>query len=122
QIQQVLVNLVRNAIEAMADDKPGERRLRIGAARRGDVVEVAVEDSGRGIDAEAHRQLFQPFFTTKDHGMGMGLSISQSIVELHEGRIWSTSNAERGATFHFTLPLARRSRNGELKRHRVRRR
>jgi PAS domain S-box-containing protein len=105
QLQQVLINLVMNGIEAMASvaDRPRELVIRSGP-HGGDEVLVAVEDAGVGIDPNSVNQLFSAFFTTKPGGMGMGLSISRSIVEAHGGRLWATRNPTHGATFHFALP------------------
>ncbi len=106
QIQQVLVNLMRNAIEAMqlSDD----RTLTVSARPSNDgMVEIAVADSGPGISPDVIERLFQPFFTTKSQGMGVGLSISRTIVEAHGGRIWVESNDRGGATFRFTLRAVR---------------
>jgi signal transduction histidine kinase len=105
QLQQVLINLVMNGIEAMAsvDDRPRKLVIR-SQPHEGDQVLVAVEDAGVGIDPEKVDQLFSAFFTTKPGGMGMGLSISRSIIEGHGGRLWATPNARHGATFHFVLP------------------
>lgn len=121
QIQQVLVNLVRNAVDAMAETGRERRSLRIRTCRRGSFLELRVQDAGRGISAEAGERVFDSFFTTKPHGLGMGLSISRTIIELHEGRIWATPNPSVGVTFHITLPLARRTRDGRAERDRVRR-
>jgi signal transduction histidine kinase len=120
QIQQVLVNLVRNAIEAMVETPRDRRLLRIRTRRRGAHIEVAVQDSGRGIDADACERVFESFFTTKSHGLGMGLSISRSIIEMHDGRIWVTPNARGGVTFQFVLPSTRRTRDGSATGNRVR--
>lgn len=105
QIQQVVLNLIRNAIEAMED---GSRRdLVVGAAPADDrMVEVFVSDTGPGISSDIVDQLFQPFMTTKAQGMGVGLSISRTIVEAHGGRIWVESQPSGGTTFRFTLPAA----------------
>ena len=103
QIQQVALNLIRNAIEAMQDAP--RRELIVGANRTADdMVEVFVSDTGHGISAEAAQQLFQPFFTTKAEGMGVGLSISRTIIEAHGGRIWVEPNPAGGTIFRFTLP------------------
>jgi PAS domain S-box-containing protein len=120
QIQQVVMNLVRNAIDAMAETERSRRELRIKTRRRGPYIEVAVQDAGRGIDGEAGGRVFESFFTTKTHGLGMGLSISRSIIELHDGRIWVTPNAKGGVTFQFVLPLARRTRDVTAAGNRVR--
>jgi len=107
QLQQVIINLVMNAVEAMAsiDDRP--RQLVIRSRGAADEVIVTVRDAGVGIEPSAVNQLFSPFFTTKPGGMGMGLSISRSIIDAHGGRFWATSNADHGASFHFTLPPLR---------------
>src|ERR1700720_2619153 len=104
QLQQVLVNLLTNAIDAMATND-GERVLcvRCEVHDSGSVV-VSVEDTGKGVEPSAADRIFSPLFTTKAHGMGMGLSICRSIVEAHEGRLWATANLPRGAIFHFTVP------------------
>ncbi len=106
QIEQVLLNLVRNALDAL-EERPGDqRRLCIRTSMdRGD-ARVVVEDTGPGIAPERIADLFDPFVTTKEGGMGMGLAISQTIVENHEGRIWAESEPGRGSAFHLTLPLA----------------
>jgi C4-dicarboxylate-specific signal transduction histidine kinase len=105
QLQQVLINFVINGIEAMASVDDRSRELVIRSQPQGrDHVVVAVQDAGVGIDAEKMDQLFSTFYTTKPDGMGMGLSISRSIIEAHGGRLWATPNPEHGATFHFALP------------------
>lgn len=102
QIQQVLVNLIRNAIEAMARSEG--RVIDITTRAAGDnMVEVVVADSGCGLDPRIADRLFQPFETTKAHGMGLGLSICHSIVKAHSGRIWAEPSAFGGTEFHFTL-------------------
>ena len=108
QLQQVILNLVMNGIEAMATvgDRPRELVIRSGRLDL-DHVTVAVQDSGVGLDPETIHQLFSAFFTTKPRGMGMGLSISRSIVEAHGGRLSATSNPAHGATFHVVLPVTR---------------
>ncbi|WP_448033588.1 sensor protein FixL [Bradyrhizobium liaoningense] len=103
QIQQVLVNLFRNALEAMAQSP--RRELVVANTRAADdMIEVEVSDTGSGFREDVIPNLFQTFFTTKDTGMGVGLSISRSIIEAHGGRMWAESNASGGATFRFTLP------------------
>jgi signal transduction histidine kinase len=107
QLQQVLLNLVVNAMDAMADTPATLRRVTVRTGLRpGGDVEVAVSDRGHGIAAERLPKLFESFFTTKERGMGLGLSISRSIVETHGGRIWAETNDAGGATFRFTLPAA----------------
>jgi two-component system, LuxR family, sensor kinase FixL len=102
QIQQVVLNLMRNAIDAM--EEAPRRELTVSAAPADDdMVEIAVADTGPGVAPAMLEQLFQPFVTTKAHGMGVGLSISRTIVEAHGGRIWVETNEAGGATFHFTL-------------------
>ena len=105
QIQQVLVNLFRNALEAMA---PSTHRELIASNTRAadDMIEIAVSDTGAGFAGDALANLFQPFFTTKETGMGVGLSISRTIIETHGGRMWAETNMSGGATFRFTLPAA----------------
>jgi PAS domain S-box-containing protein len=105
QVQQVLVNLVRNAIEAMQDTEPSERRVALTVEFRDDVQEISVRDNGCGFPEDATQDLFEPFFTSKPDGMGLGLSISRTIVEAHGGHIWAVRNADQGATFSFTLPV-----------------
>ena len=103
QIQQVLVNLIRNAMDAMLESE--ERLLTISTAAGSDgVVTVAVQDSGTGISGDVANQLFQPFVTSKQTGMGIGLSICRTIIEAHGGRIWFESAPEGGTIFRFTLP------------------
>lgn len=105
QLQQVLMNLVRNAVEAMAESKA--RILRLSAAPADDgKVEIIVADSGPGLAADMSRTLFTPFSTSKPSGMGIGLSISQTIIEGHGGRIWAEPSPWGGTAFHFTLDAA----------------
>jgi PAS domain S-box-containing protein len=105
QLQQVLLNLIMNGIEAMiAVTQPRSLWLETRVDESGDIL-VAVRDSGTGLGSEANR-VFTPFFTTKAHGMGMGLSISQSLVENHGGRLWAMPNSPIGAVFSFTLPVS----------------
>jgi PAS domain S-box-containing protein len=105
QIEQVVLNLLRNAIDAMTDGTE-RRELHIGIARvRGDAVELAVRDSGHGMPAPIAERVFDPFFSTKRGGLGMGLSISRSIVEAHRGRLTVTRNDDAGVTFRVWLPV-----------------
>jgi two-component system sensor kinase FixL len=105
QIQQVLVNLFRNALEAMSH-APKRELIVSNVPAVDDMVEVCVFDTGTGFHADVKDNLFQTFFTTKENGMGVGLSISRSIVEAHGGQMWAESNSSGGATFRFTLPAA----------------
>jgi signal transduction histidine kinase len=109
QLQQVMLNLIINAAEAMSAAHAGPRRLLISAARAtSDYVRVAVQDSGPGIDPANLERIFSAFYTTKPDGLGMGLSICRAIIETHGGHLWATNEPE-GALFQFTLP----SRTGE---------
>lgn len=108
QLQQVIVNLVQNGIEAMNGVTDRPRRLVIRSEKRDSgAVLVAVRDSGTGIDPKIERRIFDSFFTTKSKGMGMGLSICHSIIEAHGGRLWASANSDHGATVQFTLPVDR---------------
>jgi len=103
QIQQVVVNLVRNAIEVLGEAPV--RRMKVQVRHAGPVIEVAVSDTGPGLSPVVAENLFKPFVTTKPGGMGMGLSISQSIIEAHGGTLWAESAPGGGTTFKFTLPV-----------------
>jgi len=106
QLQQVIINLIMNAVQAMSGVSEGSRELLIGTGKDASSgVLVAVQDSGSGLDPENSERLFDPFYTTKPSGMGLGLSICRSIVEAHGGRIWASRNAGPGATVQFTLPV-----------------
>jgi PAS domain S-box-containing protein len=105
QLQQIVLNLIMNAVEAMSDASKGSRDLLISTAEdKSNGVLVAVRDSGPGLNPESLERLFDPFYTTKPGGMGMGLSICRSIIEAHGGRAWAAANEPRGASFHFSLP------------------
>ena len=107
-IEQVILNLVKNAIEAMRDMPQDARVLTIRtSAGAAGLVEIGIADRGRGLPTQLEKNLFTPFFTTKPDGMGMGLNICRSIIELHDGRLWADRNPAGGSTFHFTLPVAR---------------
>ena len=106
QLQQVILNLIMNAAEAMSDASEQSRDLLIATAEdKPGGVRVEVRDSGPGLSRESLERLFDPFYTTKRGGMGMGLSICRSIIEAHGGQVGATANVPRGATFHFTLPV-----------------
>jgi PAS domain S-box-containing protein len=110
ELQQVTVNLILNAIEAMSEMTEGERELLIRTAKMDDEgVLVAVIDSGPGLSAATLDRLFEPFYTTKASGLGVGLSICRSIIEGHGGRLWASANVPHGATFQFILPGAHSS-------------
>ena len=108
QLKQVIVNLALNGIEAMGGVIDRPRRLVIRSVRQNpEELLVAVRDSGAGIDPKDFKRIFDAFFTTKAHGMGMGLSICRSIVEAHGGRLWASANGDYGATLQFTLLAGR---------------
>jgi signal transduction histidine kinase len=106
QLQQVVLNLIMNAIEAMHSTTPRIMRLK-SELTGSSTVRVAVEDTGPGIDPATIKRIFDPLYTTKASGMGMGLSICKTIIESHDGRIWAEAGASRGAIFQFELPLSR---------------
>jgi signal transduction histidine kinase len=107
QLQQVILNLVVNAMDATSDMPSGERKITIWTNGIGDFAEVSVSDAGPGIPPDKLKEVFEPFFTTKPQGMGMGLSIARTIVEAHNGRIWAENEARSGAVFRMQLPLAK---------------
>jgi len=102
QIQQVLVNLIRNGMDAM-NSSSGLKVVSIQARRSEETVRIEIGDRGSGV--EFPERIFEPFFTTKGDGMGMGLAICRSIVESHRGRLWAEKNEPQGAKFVFTLPV-----------------
>jgi signal transduction histidine kinase len=109
QFQQVMLNLSMNAIEAMSGTSEGPRKLLLGTEQLPDgAVLVTVRDSGPGFPPEGAERLFEAFFTTKPGGLGMGLSICRSIIEAHEGQLWTSANIPRGAVVQFTLPVVPR--------------
>jgi two-component system sensor kinase FixL len=103
QIQQVIVNLIRNGVDAM--DGMKRRKLTLATMADAEQVRISIADTGCGVSPEVSDRLFQPFVTTKAEGMGVGLSISRTIVESHGGMLWFESNADAGTTFHLTLPI-----------------
>jgi signal transduction histidine kinase len=108
QLEQVILNLVRNGFEAMAANDGAPREVSIEtAAHAGRGVELIVRDTGSGVAQGSAGRLFEPFFTTKQDGIGLGLPISRSIVEVHGGQLWAAANTPRGAAFHVLLPAAR---------------
>jgi signal transduction histidine kinase len=107
QLQQVVLNLILNAVEAMDPVEERGRTLSIRTEQSGAAgILVAVHDSGPGIDPEHLQRVFEPFYTTKPRGLGMGLSICRSIIDAHGGRLWADANQPRGTVFQFTLPVA----------------
>jgi signal transduction histidine kinase len=105
QIEQVILNLLRNAVEAVHACRNGAGRIAVATAPAGrNAVEVSVRDNGIGLP-EPPADIFAPFYSTKANGLGMGLSISRSIIEAHRGDLRATRNPDRGSTFHFTLPV-----------------
>lgn len=111
QLQQVLLNLIMNALDAMKETSGGNRRVVVRTAvADARSVEVSIQDGGVGVPADRLQQIFEPFVTTKPHGMGLGLAICRSIIQAHGGRIGFTNNADRGATFWFTLPAEEETR------------
>jgi two-component system, LuxR family, sensor kinase FixL len=111
QIEQVLLNLAHNSIEALRDKHGGRRRVKITALHQSERhILVSVEDTGPGMDAKQLKRIFTPFYTTKRDGMGMGLSISRTIIEAHGGKLWAESEPGRGAILRFTLPTGQAER------------
>jgi two-component system sensor kinase FixL len=106
-MQQIILNLLMNACESMSERPAGERRVVLGtrfwAAHSS--VELTVRDSGRGIPGKDLERIFQPFVTTKSHGMGLGLAICRSVAQSHRGRLWAENAADGGAVFHLRVPV-----------------
>lgn len=114
QLQQVMLNLLLNAFDAMNDVPPVDRVVSVTLKPESDgMVGVAVRDSGHGLTADKLNKIFKPFFTSKPQGLGLGLSISRSIIDMHRGRLWAENNIDRGATFHVTLPAGDATDQGE---------
>ena len=113
QLQQVVLNLLRNAVDAMdtVEDRPREVHIR--TERDGDCVRLSVRDAGVGFEPHAADALFEPFYSTKRDGMGVGLSVSRSIIENHQGRLWAVRNDGPGATFAFSVPCRPDSAGGQ---------
>jgi len=110
QLYQVALNLIMNGLEATADRPPGERWVSVRTAEsETGGVQFTVEDSGKGVADSDLARVFEPFFSTKQEGLGMGLSISRSIVHAHGGQIWAESRAGGGAIFHCLLPAAQQA-------------
>jgi len=108
QLQQVILNLVLNAFQAMKDAPVSERQVTLSSRYdKGQTMTIAVRDRGVGLGEDQLEKIFQPFYTTKSDGLGMGLAISRSIIEAHGGRLWAQNNPDRGATLYFTVPVAR---------------
>jgi C4-dicarboxylate-specific signal transduction histidine kinase len=107
QLQQVILNLVVNGIDAMKDTPAKNRIISIQSSRAGNFAELSVSDSGPGIPEDNLNEIFEPFFTSKAEGMGMGLSIARTIVEAHNGQIWAENRDHGGASFWIRIPLVR---------------
>jgi C4-dicarboxylate-specific signal transduction histidine kinase len=105
QLQQVLLNLIMNSVEAMSGVTERNRELAVSSTVEQGSVLVSVKDTGAGLDPSAAERMFQPFFTTKPDGLGMGLAICRSIVEAHGGRLWVSPRTPHGADVRFTVPL-----------------
>src|SRR5262249_34209860 len=105
QIEQVMLNLMLNGLEAAAVTPGARREVTVATATQQDAIEVAISDTGNGLPPAVERRLFTPFFTTKAHGLGLGLAICRSIIESHGGRLWASSGPGSGATFRLSLPL-----------------
>jgi signal transduction histidine kinase len=115
-LSQVVLNLVMNAIEAMTGPGGADARTVIVRTALSDPtgIQVSVSDNGQGLPKGAEDEIFEPLFTTKESGMGIGLTIARSIVEAHGGMIWARNSHAGGAAFHFTLPLSFRQRPDQL--------
>jgi two-component system sensor kinase FixL len=108
QLQQVILNLILNSLEAVMNMKTESRSILVRTYQQDTrTITLSVKDNGPGIEAKAMPHLFEAFYTTKPEGLGMGLAICRSIVENHRGRLWAENNPNGGATFYFTIPIAR---------------
>ena len=108
QIEQVIINLIQNALEAMAETSSDSHKLNLTTSLAdNDAIEVAISDTGKGLQPATAKQMFNTFYTTKSKGMGIGLSLCRSIMEVHHGRIWATPNHDQGTTLRFTLPVSK---------------
>ena len=107
QIEQVMINLMMNGAQAMEANPQANKRLVIGASVIDSMIRVVVRDFGSGIDPSEEKKLFEPFFTTKRSGMGLGLSLSRSIMEAHGGHVWAENNPDKGASFYFDVPIVK---------------
>jgi signal transduction histidine kinase len=105
QLQQVILNLVVNAMDAMSSTIKTQRRIAIKTARNAESAELSVADAGPGVLPNKLKEVFEPFFSTKPNGLGMGLSIARTIIEAHNGQIWAENQARGGAVFYISLPL-----------------
>ncbi len=114
QLRQVILNLLMNAFDVMSFNPPHRRKVILRTRMVNQSVQVAVKDLGPGIEAERLELLFQPFYTTKDSGMGMGLAVSSAIVKEHGGRIWAENSPGGGACFTFTLPVPQDEHEGNV--------
>jgi signal transduction histidine kinase len=109
QLEQVLLNLILNGMDATIGVVDRPREVRVGSfVREPGWVEITVRDTGVGFGPDEQERLFEPFYSTKAEGMGLGLSITRTIVDGHEGHLWAEPNAGHGATFHFALPASRK--------------
>jgi signal transduction histidine kinase len=106
QLQQVVLNLIMNGMDAMRGAPGGRKELLISSQKENaTAILIRVKDCGGGLSGEIAEQIFDPFFTTKPQGIGMGLSISRSIIESHNGRLWAAASPSEGAVFQFTIPI-----------------
>jgi C4-dicarboxylate-specific signal transduction histidine kinase len=121
QIQQVMTNLLTNALDAIGPDQspPGRVQLSLRFDEKAARVVVRVQDNGMGVAPEVALHIFDPFYTTKSKGLGMGLSISRAIIGAHGGTLWMEPNAERGATFCFSLPTQKENHNDQRRADRA---